>query len=92
MKEWLMNILCCPVCRNEALELRIIEAKDKEILWGIILCGKCKRWFPIISGIPHLLPDELRKKEDVEFIKHVSNSLQEITLELNPPVFRTSSK
>lgn len=41
-----------------------------KIKWGIILCAKCSRWFPINEEIPVMLPDDLRKtKEDTDFLK-----------------------
>jgi uncharacterized protein YbaR (Trm112 family) len=43
---------------------------ETEIESGLILCPKCKRWFPIRDSIPQMLPDEYRKKtEEVEFLK-----------------------
>ena len=41
-----------------------------KIKWGMILCTKCGRWFPISEEIPVMLPDDLRKtKEDTDFLK-----------------------
>jgi uncharacterized protein YbaR (Trm112 family) len=37
---------------------------------GVLGCGNCGRWFPIIDAIPHMLPDELRnEREDREFLE-----------------------
>jgi uncharacterized protein YbaR (Trm112 family) len=41
----------CPKC-GDALE---------EIKGEVLLCTECKRWYPIIDDIPHMLPDELRE-------------------------------
>jgi len=87
MKEWLMSILRCPVCKGEDLELRTLIKKEEEIVYGIILCKTCKRWYPIINGIPHLLPDELRKNEDAEFIKQTEEMLRGLRLQLKPPIY-----
>ncbi len=48
------------------------ECVKKEIISGILICPNCGRWYPIIEGIPYMLPDEYRdKKIDREFlIKH----------------------
>jgi len=41
-----------------------------KIKWGMIVCRKCGRWFPISDEIPVMLPDELRKaKDDKDFLK-----------------------
>ncbi len=42
----------------------------KEILTGVLICPKCGRWYPIIDGIPYMLPDEYRiKKADKAFLE-----------------------
>lgn len=48
----LLEILACPVCKGE------VELKGKEEL----VCVKCGRRYPIVKGIPHMLPDELRER------------------------------
>jgi len=88
MKQWLLDILQCPICRNDKLSLKTIEVNGDEIVWGVILCDACKRWFPIINSIPHMLPDEFRKNEDKEFAERVSKLLEGITLELRPPRYK----
>jgi|TARA_B100001964_G_scaffold245771_1_gene335850 uncharacterized protein YbaR (Trm112 family) len=30
----------------------------------VLICIACKRWYPIIDDIPHMLPDELRDDLD----------------------------
>lgn len=61
MKESLMDIICCPICKKE-LELKVDE-KDKEkeeILKGKLICKSCDENYPIENGIPDLLPPEMR--------------------------------
>lgn len=50
ISEELLEILACPYCK-ESVELK----KEK------IVCPKCGREYPIVDGIPHMLPDELRE-------------------------------
>jgi len=41
----------------------------KSIVDGLLICEKCKRWYPIVEEIPQMLPDELRnEKEDLSFL------------------------
>lgn len=87
MKEWLMNILQCPVCKSDRLKLRVAAKQEEEIVWGAILCEGCRRWFPIVNGIPHLLPDELRKGEDKEFVEHAANMIEGVVFQLRPPTY-----
>ncbi len=46
----LKNKDACPKCGEK------LEAIKGEVL----VCVDCKRWYPIIEDIPHMLPDELR--------------------------------
>ena len=55
MKKDLINILCCPTCKNE-LELTIEKEEKGEIITGSFTCKKCKCTYPIEDGIPNLLP------------------------------------
>lgn len=51
---------------------------EVEINSGLILCPKCKRWFPIIDTIPQMLPDEYRNKnQELEFLKTNKNLLND---------------
>jgi uncharacterized protein len=37
---------------------------------GILYCGRCARFYPIIDEIPIILPDELRDRErDIKFLE-----------------------
>ncbi len=40
MREELMEILACPVCKSE-LKLHIIEKQADEIISGTLFCAKC---------------------------------------------------
>jgi uncharacterized protein YbaR (Trm112 family) len=70
-----MKILQCPVveCRSQELELVTVERSQEEVVTGVILCNSCKRWYPVINTIPHLLPDLLRGVEDSQFVKKLPN-------------------
>ena len=61
MQEDLMEILCCPVDKQE-LELEV-EARDgDEILAGRLVCTECGEEYPIEDGIPNLLPPDMREQ------------------------------
>lgn len=59
MKESLMEILCCPVCKSE-LELEASEWDEDEIVEGTLYCGECDHTYNISEGIPNLLPPEMQ--------------------------------
>lgn len=45
----LLKILACPVCK------RAVKLREEELV-----CVGCGRRYPIVNGIPNMLPDELR--------------------------------
>jgi len=61
LRHWLLDILVCPIDKSD-LELRVFAESNDEIMEGVLICSRCKRLYPIIKGIPVLLPDELRDK------------------------------
>lgn len=77
MRKSMLDILACPIDKYYPLELIEINTlppegsdKDMVISEGILFCDKCYRFFPIITEIPVMLPDELReRKTDVEFLQ-----------------------
>jgi len=69
MKHRLLEIVVCPECGGTlvASEYDRIDMPGhrgdnsaQEILEGLLKCIDCHRTFPIIRGIPRLLPDDLR--------------------------------
>jgi uncharacterized protein YbaR (Trm112 family) len=55
MKESILEIVVCPVCKG-ALKLQVGESKEKEIISGSLTCEKCDHTYSINEGIPNLLP------------------------------------
>jgi uncharacterized protein len=58
MKESLLEIVVCPVCRGH-LELKTVEINGQEIIEGSLTCHKCNHAYPIKEGIPNLLPPDV---------------------------------
>ena len=59
MKPALLEILVCPLCKDE-LTLTIDHEEDGEIVSGSLRCDSCDETFPIEDTIPNMLPPELR--------------------------------
>jgi uncharacterized protein len=59
VKNDLMEILCCPVCRGD-LTLTETKSQGGEIVEGSLRCAKCAVDYPIEDGIPNLLPPDER--------------------------------
>jgi uncharacterized protein YbaR (Trm112 family) len=57
MKEALMRILACPVCKGD-LQLKVDKEEGEEIITGSLYCSACNCSYPIVDTIPNLLPPE----------------------------------
>jgi uncharacterized protein YbaR (Trm112 family)/SAM-dependent methyltransferase len=57
MRRRLLNFLCCPMCQGD---LTVAAWRGTtEIEDGLLTCQACARPYPIINGIPRMLPDPL---------------------------------
>ncbi len=59
MKKELLKILRCPVCKGP-LTVSVGEEVGEEIIVGTLYCANCDERYPIVDGIPNLLPPEMR--------------------------------
>jgi uncharacterized protein YbaR (Trm112 family) len=60
MKESILEIIVCPICKI-SLELRDAVRDGNEITGGNLFCTKCQHSYPIVDGIPNLLPPDIDK-------------------------------
>ena len=60
MRRDLMDILACPVCKSPLLLDAEPEDND-EVVTGALRCPDCPQTYPIVDGIPNLLPPSLRQ-------------------------------
>jgi len=61
MKPSLVNKLCCPFDKED-LELKVfIKDTEGSIKEGMLTCKHCKRYYPIVYGVPIMSPDEYRE-------------------------------
>jgi len=63
MRETLLNFLACPNCGSELIRLERVEVIRDEIVSGVLTCIGCLSRFPIVSGIPSMLPNNYSKIE-----------------------------
>lgn len=55
--------LCCPFDKKD-LTLKIITRDtENNIIEGVLTCAHCQRYYPIVSGVPIMSPDEYREKQ-----------------------------
>jgi uncharacterized protein YbaR (Trm112 family) len=57
MKRTLLEVLACPKCKGE-LKLEV-EEEGEEIMRGSLYCQNCHHAYPIVDGIPNLMPPEI---------------------------------
>jgi len=61
MRERVMELLCCPVCRGELI-LRVERKVGDDVMEGWLLCAQCRHEYRVSDGIPDLLPPDKFKK------------------------------
>ncbi|MDA8092027.1 MAG: methyltransferase domain-containing protein [Nitrospiraceae bacterium] len=59
MDTKVLELLVCPECKED-LQLEILrDDRSSQVIDGILACEGCGRAYPVIDGIPRLLPDEM---------------------------------
>lgn len=58
MRERFLDFLRCPECK-QSLELKVFDVSEQEISKGILHCSKA-HYYPIVRGIPRMLPSSLQ--------------------------------
>jgi uncharacterized protein YbaR (Trm112 family) len=56
LRRPLLEILACPVCKHHPLTLHVKEEDLDGIVRGTLTCSRCAIDYPIIDGIPDLIP------------------------------------
>ena len=60
MTKSLLQKLCCPIDKHD-LGINIFhENEEGEIIEALMTCPNCNRYFPVVYGIPIMIPDEYR--------------------------------
>lgn len=65
MRHDLMEILACPVCKG-ALTLTATHEEAGDVVAGTLHCATCGEDYPIVEGIPNLLPPDLRRAMETQ--------------------------
>ncbi len=87
MQRRLLEILARPVDKHHPLELREFSTEGDLVAAGILLCGECGRFYPIIDEIPVMLPDDLRsRRDDLAFLTKHKDMIPKETLVSCKPV------
>jgi len=59
MRERLLDFLCCPITGSDELELHVFERDDQHVMEGVLHAKKAGLFYPIVDGVPRMLPPEL---------------------------------
>ena len=78
--------MACPIDKHYPLDLIELVSEGDVIKEGVLLCSKCRRFYPIVDEIPIMLPDELRNsEEDLSFLRKWMHALpKEVLYESKP--------
>jgi uncharacterized protein YbaR (Trm112 family) len=77
MRQSFINKLCCPFDKED-LQLKIFSQDTTgNITEGVLTCNHCKRYYPIVYGVPIMSPDEYRERMlEAPLIEKWENKLQ----------------
>ncbi len=78
MTESLLEKLCCPIDKHDLDTHIFTKNEDGEILEALMTCPGCNRYFPVVYGIPILIPDQYRDESlEKPLLKKWGFSIQE---------------
>lgn len=67
MKARILDFVVCPICRGD-LTCEAVVRDSEEVRSGTVSCGSGHR-FPIVDGVPRLLPDAVVASDDARSIQ-----------------------
>lgn len=62
MKRNTIHKLCCPFDKSDLALHIVAQDLEENIHEGLLTCGTCKRYYPIIKGVPIMNPDDYRER------------------------------
>lgn len=68
MKKRLLDIITCPECGG-TLNISKLESEKTEIIDGLLSCKECKNTYPVINGIPRMLPTSMINGKLVDYFE-----------------------
>ncbi|OQD42986.1 Trm112 family protein [Croceivirga radicis] len=83
MRKEFLNKLCCPIDKADLKTQIFLQDEEGQIIEALMTCPKCKRYYPVIYGIPIMTPDEFREKALEEPLLKKWGKLETLNLEDN---------
>lgn len=62
MNASLLKKLCCPIDKHDLESKVFVKHENGDIMEGLLTCSECRRYYPIVYGIPIMTPDEYRER------------------------------
>ena len=62
MRTWLLDYLVCPACRGD-LDCTPDAGGRDDVETGTLTCTSCGNTYPIVRGIPRMLPQDIRLEQ-----------------------------
>ncbi|MFD3000756.1 Trm112 family protein [Pontibacter toksunensis] len=62
MNASLLKKLCCPIDKYDLVSKVFVKDEAGEVIEGLLTCPACRRYYPIVYGIPIMTPDEYREQ------------------------------
>lgn len=83
MKSWVLSYLRCPQCQSDLVLESFPAPESAGAAEGVLICQseRCRVWYPIVRGIPRLLPETLRVELTREFVAEHRGELESLGLE-----------
>lgn len=78
MKDWAIGLLRCPAC-GAALEALGFDTDSRgQMASGVLRCrgAECAAWYPVVRGIPRMLPPDLRQELTAAFVREHRSALE----------------
>jgi len=63
MKPRLLELLACPLCHGD-LDLEAGRREGEEIIEGRFECRECHQGYPLLRGVPRLLPPDIGMEQE----------------------------
>jgi SAM-dependent methyltransferase/uncharacterized protein YbaR (Trm112 family) len=78
MKSWVVDLLRCVACGSSVTPAAFEQNANGDIVSGVLQCrgAACGGWYPVVRGIPRMLPPDLRPDLTRAFVEEFRAALE----------------
>jgi SAM-dependent methyltransferase/uncharacterized protein YbaR (Trm112 family) len=86
VKPWAVDLLRCPKCGGAVETVSFDLGAGAEVVSGVLRCrtSGCAAWYPVVRGIPRMLPPDLRQELTDAFVREFRPKLEASGIALAP--------